>query len=419
MVDGIAVAALLDLATMKLAALSRRGLRRDFWDLAEIVRRKGNPLQQACQAYRQRYGVAEADLYHVLRSLTWFEDAERDPAFPAGLTEPTWREIEAFFLREAPGLMSTDLGQVSRSSPSSRRIRSRSIGDGLPGCAAWCRSNVAERLGESPGAKRGHGRARHSGNRPATDPPSAGNGGAESGSSRPSERSGTIRPRTFVKTSTLRFSGVDDPVPGDTHEPVGFELTASVDPLGRRRDDLRDPVGNELDDRFVRPRPAARRPAPAGEVGDETREGELGTDLRLDDEDPVGSGAVLAGSPGTALENRGEAHSRPAMPEPRPRREEPDATHDLDVRPFRLRLEEALERDEVREEIGNGRHCLQPSPRRHPGSIAPAGPLRPRSACPGRRNQATCGRGTPRCGVPSASSFGRRPARRYERGLLP
>jgi hypothetical protein len=110
MADGIAVAALLDLATMKLAALSRRGLRRDFWDLAEIVRRGGIPLRQACQAYRQRYGVAEADLYHVLRSLTWFDDAERDPAYPAGLTEAAWREIKAFFLREAPGLMSTDLG---------------------------------------------------------------------------------------------------------------------------------------------------------------------------------------------------------------------------------------------------------------------------------------------------------------------
>lgn len=108
--DGIAVAALLDLATMKLAALSRRGLRRDFWDLSEIVRRGGVPLEQACRAYRQRYGVAEADLYHVLRSLTWFEDAERDPAYPAGLAETAWREIKAFFLREAPGLMSTDFG---------------------------------------------------------------------------------------------------------------------------------------------------------------------------------------------------------------------------------------------------------------------------------------------------------------------
>jgi hypothetical protein len=108
--DGVAVASLLDLAAMKLGALSRRGLRRDFWDLAEIVRRGGVSLEEACRAYRERYGVAEADLYHVLRALTWFEDAERDPAYPTGLSEAAWRDIKAFFVREAPGLMALDLG---------------------------------------------------------------------------------------------------------------------------------------------------------------------------------------------------------------------------------------------------------------------------------------------------------------------
>lgn len=108
--DGIAVASLLDLAAMKLGALSRRGLRRDFWDLAEIVRRGGVTLEEACRAYRERYGVAEADLYHVLRSLTWFKDAERDPAYPAGLFEAGWRDIQAFFLREAPKLLTASFG---------------------------------------------------------------------------------------------------------------------------------------------------------------------------------------------------------------------------------------------------------------------------------------------------------------------
>ena len=108
--DGLAVASLLDLAAMKLGALSRRGLRRDFWDLAEIVRRGGVSLEEACQAYRDRYGVAEADLYHVLRALTWFEDAERDPVYPARLTEAAWREIKAFFVRETPPLLATDFG---------------------------------------------------------------------------------------------------------------------------------------------------------------------------------------------------------------------------------------------------------------------------------------------------------------------
>lgn len=108
--DGLAVAALLDLATMKLGAISRRGLRRDFWDLAEIVRRGGVSLEEACGAYRERYGVAEADLYHVLRALTWFEDAERDPVYPAGLTEAAWCELKELFVREAPRLLTARFG---------------------------------------------------------------------------------------------------------------------------------------------------------------------------------------------------------------------------------------------------------------------------------------------------------------------
>ncbi len=104
--SGIAVAGLLDLATMKLSAIARRGLRRDFWDLESIAVRGSVSLREASEAYLLRFGVAEADLYHVLRALTYFEDAERDPVFPEGLTPIAWEELKAFFRREAPRLLS-------------------------------------------------------------------------------------------------------------------------------------------------------------------------------------------------------------------------------------------------------------------------------------------------------------------------
>lgn len=102
---GVGVAGLLDLGVMKLAAIARRGLRRDFWDLHEIVERGHQPLRQLGVAYRSRFGVREADLYHVLKALTYFDDAERDPALPAGLTAAGWDGIKAFFRREAPKLV--------------------------------------------------------------------------------------------------------------------------------------------------------------------------------------------------------------------------------------------------------------------------------------------------------------------------
>jgi hypothetical protein len=100
---GFRVATLLDLATMKLAAISRRGLRRDFWDLHEIVH-AGIALATAADAYVRRFGVSATDLYHVMRALTYFGDAERDP-LPDRLTSEHWSEIKAYFEREAPRLL--------------------------------------------------------------------------------------------------------------------------------------------------------------------------------------------------------------------------------------------------------------------------------------------------------------------------
>jgi hypothetical protein len=102
--EGVAVAGLLDLSVMKLAAIARRGLRRDFWDLFAIVR-SGTGLEESAQAYVRRYGVAEADLYHVLRALTYFADAEKDPALPRGMTREDWEQIKQFWRTEAPKLV--------------------------------------------------------------------------------------------------------------------------------------------------------------------------------------------------------------------------------------------------------------------------------------------------------------------------
>ena len=89
---------------VKLAAISRRGLRRDFWDLFEALG-TGLTLRECGDAYLQRFGVREADLYHVLRALTYFDDAEKDPIFPRGLDTVKWDAIKAFFRREAPKLV--------------------------------------------------------------------------------------------------------------------------------------------------------------------------------------------------------------------------------------------------------------------------------------------------------------------------
>jgi hypothetical protein len=101
---GFPVAGLRDLAAMKLSAIARRGIKRDFWDVYALAQ-AGMTLADATGAYVRRFGRTEADLYHVQRALTWFEDAERDPRSPSGLTPALWREIKSFFRREAPRLL--------------------------------------------------------------------------------------------------------------------------------------------------------------------------------------------------------------------------------------------------------------------------------------------------------------------------
>lgn len=103
-VRGFAVPTLLDLATMKISALSRRGLARDFWDLYAILH-EGWTLDAVLHAYVEKFGVSETDVYHVMRSLTWFEDAKKESPRPVGLTSALWRRIQAFFVAESARVM--------------------------------------------------------------------------------------------------------------------------------------------------------------------------------------------------------------------------------------------------------------------------------------------------------------------------
>jgi hypothetical protein len=105
--EGFPVAGLRDLAAMKLAAIARRGLRRDFWDLHAIAG-AGLSLRQAADAYVAKFHVAESDLYYVLRALTYFDDAEKDDVYPPGLTRRRWEQVKEFFETEAPDLLGSE-----------------------------------------------------------------------------------------------------------------------------------------------------------------------------------------------------------------------------------------------------------------------------------------------------------------------
>lgn len=90
----VPVAAISDLACMKLSAIANRGAARDFWDLHTIVRATRRPLDHYLAEFHRKYPVD--DIGHVVRSLAYFGDADAAP-LPAGLTLEHWNVIRFDF----------------------------------------------------------------------------------------------------------------------------------------------------------------------------------------------------------------------------------------------------------------------------------------------------------------------------------
>ena len=98
-----AVADIRDIALMKLAAISGRGSRKDFVDLYMILR-DDPPLQSYFEMLPRKYGPSRINAYHILKSLTYFADAEAEPV-PRMLVSFDWEECKAFFVRKAHAIV--------------------------------------------------------------------------------------------------------------------------------------------------------------------------------------------------------------------------------------------------------------------------------------------------------------------------
>lgn len=97
------VADVRDIALMKLVAIANRGSRKDFVDLYALLR-QGSSLQELLALLPRKYGRGRVNEYQILKSLTFFDDAEREP-LPRLLGPFDWRECKAFFVREAQAVI--------------------------------------------------------------------------------------------------------------------------------------------------------------------------------------------------------------------------------------------------------------------------------------------------------------------------
>lgn len=110
--EGLNILSKRDIAAMKIHAIEDRGTKRDFVDVFFLS--KEFPLEQMLEFYDQKYHCLDDHLFHIIKSLNYFSDADStEDKTPQMLDdipwEKTWIQIKNFFDRESSRLAKTHL----------------------------------------------------------------------------------------------------------------------------------------------------------------------------------------------------------------------------------------------------------------------------------------------------------------------
>lgn len=96
---GLKVADWRDIIAEKFKAVSQRGSKKDFYDIYCAIIGNHLSIKETVTIFKKRFAHTNLNFYHVLRSLTYFEDAENEP--DPQLTKSyffRWEEVKAFFI---------------------------------------------------------------------------------------------------------------------------------------------------------------------------------------------------------------------------------------------------------------------------------------------------------------------------------
>lgn len=96
----VAVADIKDIAAMKLAALMDRGTKRDFVDIYALTVH-GMSIQDMFASYDRKYKILETNRWSLVKSLSYFDDAEKDDMPRMLDTSITWERVKTFLAAES------------------------------------------------------------------------------------------------------------------------------------------------------------------------------------------------------------------------------------------------------------------------------------------------------------------------------
>jgi len=102
--EGVHIASIKDLMAMKISAISQRGAKRDFIDLFFIMKQYELPITEVMLQYFEIYKMFKPNPIHALKSLTYFDDAEKEP-MPKMRIPVQWHEVKGFFEGQKIGIV--------------------------------------------------------------------------------------------------------------------------------------------------------------------------------------------------------------------------------------------------------------------------------------------------------------------------
>jgi predicted nucleotidyltransferase component of viral defense system len=100
--EGIKLADMRDIAAMKMSAISSRGSKKDFVDLYFLLNK--HSLKEIIGFFEKKYSNINYNKLHLLKSLTYFSDAEDEPE-PEMLVTTSWEKIKEKISLETRRLM--------------------------------------------------------------------------------------------------------------------------------------------------------------------------------------------------------------------------------------------------------------------------------------------------------------------------
>lgn len=89
-----------DIAVMKIIAISQRGKKRDFFDLYWYFKHRES-LIGVMKRLDIQYPKFVHNYHHIIKSLTYFEEAEEDPE-PQVFFDASWEQVKKYFLSIVP-----------------------------------------------------------------------------------------------------------------------------------------------------------------------------------------------------------------------------------------------------------------------------------------------------------------------------